>query len=161
MAEEITFPNPDDPRVTLAGTLTVPEGRGPFPAVVLISGSGPQDRDETLFGHRPFAVLADHLSRRGIAVLRYDDRGFGRSTGDHGSATSADFATDANAAVRFLLGRPDIDAKAVGFVYEAHRFTGAGHGFLRAQDGQNGANLAAARQGWPMTVGWFRKYLGA
>lgn len=115
-AEEVSVPNPDARGVTLAGTLTIPEGRGPFPAVVLISGSGPQDRDETLFGHKPFAVLADHLSRRGIAVLRYDDRGFGRSTGDHGSATSADFATDANAAARYLLGRPDIDAKAIGFV---------------------------------------------
>ena len=115
-AEEVTFPNPDDRRVTLAGTLTVPEGRGPFPAVVLISGSGPQDRDETLLGHKPFAVLADHLSGRGIAVLRYDDRGYGRSTGDHASGTSADFATDANAAVRYLLGRADIDPKAIGFV---------------------------------------------
>jgi uncharacterized protein len=115
-AEEVSFQNPDARGVTIAGTVTVPEGSGPFPAVVLISGSGPQDRDETLFGHKPFAVLADHLSRRGIAVLRYDDRGFGRSTGDHGSATSADFATDANAAVRYLLGRSDIDAKSIGFV---------------------------------------------
>ena len=115
-AEEVTFANPEAAGVTLAGTLTVPQGKGPFPAVVLISGSGPQDRDETLFGHKPFAVLADHLSRRGIAVLRYDDRGVGRSTGDHGSATSADFATDANAAIRYLLGRPEIDARSIGFV---------------------------------------------
>ena len=115
-AEEVTFPNPAEREVTLAGTLTVPEGRGPFPAAVLISGSGPQDRDETLFGHKPFAVLTDHLSRGGIAVLRYDDRGVGKSTGDHSAATSAEFATDANAAVRYLLGRPEIDRKAIGFV---------------------------------------------
>jgi uncharacterized protein len=115
-AEHVSFANPVDGRVTLAGTLTIPEGRGRFPAVVLISGSGPQDRDETIFGHKPFAVLGDHLSRRGIAVLRYDDRGFAESTGEHASATSADFATDANAAVRYLLGRADIDPKAIGFV---------------------------------------------
>jgi dienelactone hydrolase len=115
-AEVVSFPNPVSAEVTLAGTLTIPEGKGPFPAAVLISGSGAQDRDETIFGHKPFAVLADHLSRRGIAVLRYDDRGFAASTGDHGSATSADFATDANAAVRYLLGRTDLDPKAVGLV---------------------------------------------
>lgn len=115
-AEEVSFANPADARVVLAGTLTTPDGKGPFPAVVLISGSGPQDRDETIFGHKPFAVLADYLTRRGIAVLRYDDRGFAKSKGDFAVATSADFATDANAAVRFLLGRPDVDHAAVGFV---------------------------------------------
>jgi hypothetical protein len=83
---------------------------------VLISGSGPQDRDETIFDHRPFAVLADHLSRHGIAVLRYDDRGFAASTGDHERATSADLATDASAAVRYLLRRPEIDHAALGFI---------------------------------------------
>ena len=67
--------------VTLAGTLTLPAGAGPHPAVVLITGSGPQDRDEAVMGHRPFLVLADHLTRQGIAVLRCDDRGFGKSTG--------------------------------------------------------------------------------
>jgi uncharacterized protein len=115
-AESVSFANPRDRTVTLAGTLTIPEGAGPFPAAVLISGSGPQDRDETIFGHRPFAVLADHLTRRGIAVLRYDDRGVGGSTGDHGRATSADFATDADAAVRYLLGRRDIRRDAIGLV---------------------------------------------
>jgi uncharacterized protein len=115
-AEDVSFANPDDARVTLAGTLTLPDGPGPFPAAVLISGSGPQDRDETIFGHRPFAVLADHLSQRGVAVLRYDDRGVGRSRGDHANATSADFATDANAAVQYLRGRPEIQHRAIGFV---------------------------------------------
>lgn len=115
-AEEVSFENASARGVTLAGTLTVPDGAGPFPAVVLISGSGPQDRDETIFGHRPFAVLADHFSRRGIAVLRYDDRGFARSTGDHATATSADFATDANAAVRYLRTRRDIAPGAIGLV---------------------------------------------
>lgn len=115
-ALDVTFPNPEAEGVWLAGTLTLPEASRPVPAVVLLSGSGPQDRDESIWGHKPFAVLADHLSRRGIAVLRYDDRGFAQSTGDHASATSADFATDANAAVRYLLSRPEIDPGAIGFV---------------------------------------------
>lgn len=100
--------------VRLAGTLTIPAGAGPFPAVVLVSGSGPQDRDEALMGHRPFAVIADHLARHGIASLRYDDRGTARSTGAHATATSADFADDAGAAVRWLRGRPEV--RRVGIV---------------------------------------------
>lgn len=115
-AEEVTFGNPAANGVTLSGTLTAPEGAGPFPAAILITGSGPQDRDETVFGHKPFAVLADHLSRHGVAVLRYDDRGAGKSTGDFATATSADFASDASAAVRFLLTRPEIDRAAIGFI---------------------------------------------
>ncbi len=102
--------------VTLAGTLTLPAGRRTVSAAVLITGSGAQDRDETLLGHKPFAVLADHLSRHGVAILRYDDRGVGRSTGDFAAATSADFATDANAAVRFLLTRAEIDRATIGLV---------------------------------------------
>jgi pimeloyl-ACP methyl ester carboxylesterase len=115
-AEDVSFANPADASVTLAGTLTIPDGRGPFPAAILLSGSGPEDRDETLFGHKPFAVLADHLSRNGIAVLRYDDRGFAKSTGNHARATSLDFATDANAAFRFLADRAEIKRDAIGFV---------------------------------------------
>lgn len=100
--------------VTLAGTLTVPKGKGPFPAVVLVSGSGPQDRDESLMGHRPFAVLADQLARAGIASLRYDDRGVKGSTGAFATATSLDFADDAEGAVRFLKGRPGIAPGRIG-----------------------------------------------
>ncbi len=94
--------------VKLAGTLTKPKGDGPFPVAVLISGSGPQDRDESLLGHKPFLVLADHLTRKGIAVLRYDDRGVGKSTGKFETATSKDFAEDAAGAVAFLKARKDI-----------------------------------------------------
>ncbi|MBN9319105.1 MAG: alpha/beta hydrolase [Caulobacterales bacterium] len=112
--EEVGFDSA--PGVKLAGTLTLPPGKGPFPAVVLISGSGAQDRDESLLGHKPFLVLADHLTRRGIAVLRYDDRGFAKSTGVFQTATSADFATDAEAAAAFLRARPDIDAAKIGLV---------------------------------------------
>jgi len=104
------------PGVTLAGTLTLPAGDGPHPAVLLVSGSGPQDRDETLLGHKPFLVLADHLTRNGIAVLRLDDRGIGRSTGSFAAATSEDFARDAAEAVRWLRARPEVADGAVGIV---------------------------------------------
>lgn len=113
--EEVRYTNPDGGH-TLAGTLTVPRDGAPHPAVVLISGSGPQDRDETVFGHRPFLVLADHLTRQGIAVLRYDDRGVGESEGDFGSATTEDFVSDALAGVEFLKKRNDIDAGAIGLI---------------------------------------------
>lgn len=105
--EEVTFHNPDFD-INLAGTITKPEGDGPFPAIILISGSGAQDRDETLAGHKPFWVLADYMSRRGIAVLRFDDRGVAKSEGDYSTATTADLATDAKAAVEFLAGRSDV-----------------------------------------------------
>ena len=87
--------------INLAGTLTIPDGPGPFPAVILISGSGLQNRDEELLGHKPFLVIADHLTRNGIAVLRYDDRGFGKSQGNAFTSTSADLATDTEAALEF------------------------------------------------------------
>jgi pimeloyl-ACP methyl ester carboxylesterase len=102
--------------VTLAGTLTLPKGAGPHPAVVLITGSGPQDRDESLLGHKPFLVVADHLTRQGIAVLRYDDRGIGKSTGDFGAATHNDFVDDALAALSWLKARKEIDPKRIGLV---------------------------------------------
>ncbi|MFN3596622.1 MAG: alpha/beta hydrolase family protein [Rubricoccaceae bacterium] len=96
------------PGVVLAGTLTRPEGAGPFPGVVLVTGSGPQDRDQTIFGHRPFAVIADHLTRAGFAVLRYDDRGTAASTGDFAAATLDDLTADAAAALAWLAARPDV-----------------------------------------------------
>ena len=104
---------------SLAGTLTVPHGDGPFPAAVLISGSGAQDRDESLLGHKPFLVLADHLSRNGIAVMRYDDRGVGGSkvgNSDLSDDTSADFATDALLMAKHIAARDDIEAKRIGLI---------------------------------------------
>ncbi len=112
--EEVDFRN-EKAGITLAGTLTVPSGSGPFPAVVLISGSGPQNRNEELLGHKPFLVLADHLTRNGIAVLRYDDRGVGKSEGNYSAATSADLATDAEAAFNMLKGDKRINSKLTGF----------------------------------------------
>lgn len=115
-AEDVAFDNRDEPGVHLAGTLTLPPGKGPFPAAILITGSGQQDRDETMVGHKPFWVIADYLSRRGIAVLRVDDRGVGKSTGEVAKATSADFATDSNAAFAYLRTRADIRPDAIGFI---------------------------------------------
>lgn len=114
--EEVAFDNPFERGVRLAGTLTLPEEEGPFPAAILISGSGANDRDDTELGHKPFAVIADYLTRQGIAVLRTDDRGVGGSTGDFAAATSADLATDADAAARYLMTRPEIRRDAIGFI---------------------------------------------
>lgn len=102
------------PGVTLTGTYSAPKGNGPFPAVVLIAGSGPNTRDETVAGHKIFLVLADALNRAGIAVLRYDKRGIGGSTGAYAQATTADFADDAQAAAQWLSARKDV--KAVGLI---------------------------------------------
>lgn len=113
---DVTYPNPAATGVTLAGTLTLPSTPGPFPAVLLVSGSGPHDRNEWLMGHKPFLVLADHLARRGIAVLRVDDRGTARSTGSFASATSVDFSSDALAGIAFLKSRPEINAKRMGII---------------------------------------------
>ncbi|HTX50874.1 MAG TPA: alpha/beta fold hydrolase [Caulobacteraceae bacterium] len=113
-AEDVSFD--DGPGVKLAGTLTLPPGPGPFPAVVLVSGSGPNTRNEPILGHQIFLVLADHLTRRGIAVLRYDKRGVGQSTGDYAKATTQDFADDAESAVAYLRSRPEIDARRVGII---------------------------------------------
>lgn len=119
---EVTIPVAagSTPAHTLAGTLTIPEaavfGDGPFGLAVLITGSGPQDRDETLFEHKPFAVIADALTRAGVAVLRFDDRGVGGSTGDFSTATTFDFADDVRAAVGFGAAQPEIDAGRVGLI---------------------------------------------
>ncbi|WJG08694.1 alpha/beta fold hydrolase [Aliiglaciecola sp. LCG003] len=115
VSEEVTFDN-TSANITLAGTLTKPQGNEQFAAVILISGSGPQDRDETLFGHKPFAVIADYLTKSGLAVLRFDDRGTAQSQGDFANATSEDFASDVQAAFDFLTTRADIDPRNIGLI---------------------------------------------
>lgn len=112
---EVSFKNDSD-NVTLSGTLTVPKGRGPFKTVILISGSGPQNRNEEILGHKPFLVIADHLTKNGIAVLRFDDRGVGKSTGDFGAATSVEFARDVEAALKFLKTQKNIDSTKIGLI---------------------------------------------
>jgi len=113
--EDVSFSN-EKAGAVFAGTVTTPVGEGPFPAVVLVSGSGAQNRDEEYLGHKPFLLIADHLTRNGIAVLRYDDRGFGESTGSRISATTEDYMEDALCAFEYLSKRPDIDKKRVGII---------------------------------------------
>ncbi len=113
LSEDVAFTN-EKFNISLGGTLTIPKGKGPFPAVILITGSGSQNRNEELMGHKPFWVIADYLTRNGIAVLRYDDRGVGKSQGTPLNSTTADFSTDAGAAFLYLKTRPEIDPKAIG-----------------------------------------------
>jgi fermentation-respiration switch protein FrsA (DUF1100 family) len=113
--EEVRFSNPAG-GFELAGTLTIPEKEGRYPVAILVTGSGPQNRDEELLGHKPFLVLSDYLTRQGIAVLRYDDRGVGKSGGVFRTATTPDFATDAEAAIAFLKKHPGIDSSKIGII---------------------------------------------
>ncbi|HWS01375.1 MAG TPA: CocE/NonD family hydrolase [Prolixibacteraceae bacterium] len=113
--EDVTFQNSRE-NFTLAGTLTLPKKEGRYPAVILISGSGPQNRDEELMGHKPFLVLSDYLTRQGIAVLRFDDRGVAQSKGNFKTATTVDFASDVESAVAYLKTRKEIYAGKIGLV---------------------------------------------
>lgn len=113
--EEVVYEN-EEAGVKLAGTLSTPRTEGPFPVVLLITGSGPQNRDEEILGHRPFLVLSDYLTRQGIAVLRVDDRGVGGSTGNFSRSTTEDFAGDVLAGVEYLKSREDIDPEKIGLI---------------------------------------------
>jgi hypothetical protein len=113
--EEVRYPNSAG-SIEIGGTLTLPSGPGPHPVVLLITGSGAQDRDETLFGHKPFAVIADRLTRDGVAVLRVDDRGVGKTSGDPATSTVEDHASDVEAGLLFLAARSDIDPKRIGLI---------------------------------------------
>ncbi|WP_303315413.1 alpha/beta fold hydrolase [Flavivirga abyssicola] len=113
--EEVTFTNPTA-NISLCGTLSLPKKEGVFPVAILISGSGPQNRDEEIMRHKPFLVIADYLTRNGIAVLRYDDRGVGKSEGVFPKATSADFATDVESAVAYLKARKEINKNKIGLI---------------------------------------------
>lgn len=114
-SEDVRFKN-QQAEIHLAGTLTLPKKEGVFPAVILITGSGPQNRSEELAGHKPFLVLSDYLTKNGIAVLRYDDRGTAMSEGNFNSATSADLAGDVESAVAYLKTRKEIDPKKIGLI---------------------------------------------
>jgi hypothetical protein len=113
--ENVKFNN-TEAGISLSGTFTRPTQKGKYPVVILISGSGRHDRDGSMQTHRPFLVLSDYLTRNNIAVLRYDDRGFGESTGDFSKATTADFAQDVLSAMRYLKSRNDIDIKQIGLI---------------------------------------------
>lgn len=134
--KEVTFENPEA-NVSLTGTLTLPESLSEnTPVVLLVSGSGLQNRDEELFGHRPFAVIADYLARIGIASLRYDDRGFGASTGDGEKATTLDFAADAKAGLDYL--RKIEKFKTVGVLGHSE---GASIAYILAKDSLSGPDF--------------------
>jgi uncharacterized protein len=113
--EEVKFVNTKE-KVLLTGTFTKPGIKGTFPAVIMISGEGPQDRDGENFGHKPFAVIADYFAKHGMAVLRFDDRGTGSSTGSYDSSNLYNFAEDVRAAVNFLRQRKDVDSNAIGML---------------------------------------------
>ena len=154
LAEDVTFPNPDGGH-NLAGTFTRPTSDGPVPAVILIPGSGPYARLPGETGHRPLLVLADHLTRRGIAVLYYDKRGLGESTGDFRSATTEDFASDALAGVAYLKTREDVDAGRIGLAGQSEggliapmaavRSSDVGYIVLLAGPGVNGERIQDAQ----------------
>ena len=114
-SEDVTFKN-TKANISLSGTLTLPEKNGNFPVVILISGSGPQNRDEEIFGHKPFLVLADYLTKNGIAVLRFDDRGTAKSTGNFNNATTFDFAKDVESAIEYLQTRKEINKNKIGLI---------------------------------------------
>jgi pimeloyl-ACP methyl ester carboxylesterase len=116
ISEEVTIIPDKKESHSLAGTLTLPDRAGVFPAVILIAGSGPNDRNETLFGHKPFLVISDYLTRNGFAVLRYDKRGVGASTGDYSKATIQHFTDDAQAAMEYLRQRKEIDPSHIGLL---------------------------------------------
>jgi hypothetical protein len=115
ISEEISFKN-EGAGINLSGTLTLPSVEGKFPVVVLINGSGPQNRNSEILGHKPFLVLSDHLTKNGIAVLRYDERGVGKSEGNYGLSTSKDFAMDVSAAVAYLKTRKEINQDQIGLI---------------------------------------------
>ncbi|HET8754184.1 MAG TPA: alpha/beta fold hydrolase, partial [Salinimicrobium sp.] len=115
VVKEVKFRNAED-NITLSGTLSLPSQKGHFPAVILISGSGPQDRNSEIFGHKAFLVISDYLTRNGIAVLRFDDRGVGKSEGDFSIATTYDFASDVTAALEYLKSQMEINPKKIGLI---------------------------------------------
>ena len=112
---DVSFPN-TYANINLAGTITSPKEEGKYPAVILLTGSGQQDRDETLFGHKPFKVLADYLTRNGIMVLRFDDRGAGKSEGSFENSTIDDFSKDAISALEFLKQQKNVDINKIGII---------------------------------------------
>ncbi len=114
-SEEVIFHN-ESAHIDLSGTLTLPQKEGDFPVVILISGSGAQNRNEEVFGHKPFLVISDYLTRNGIGVFRYDDRGIGRSKGNFKTSTSADFGTDVESAIAYLKTRKEINKDKIGLI---------------------------------------------
>lgn len=142
-SEDIRFEN-KEAGITLAGTFTWPEKGGNFPVAILVSGSGPQNRNEEILNHRPFLVLADYLTRNGIAVLRYDDRGVGESGGDYKAASLDDFTSDAKAAISYVKNRKETDSGKIGVIGHSEGGTIA---FLLAGDTRNNLSYIVSMAG--------------
>lgn len=113
--EDVIYHNKEK-TIQYGATITTPHGPGPFPAVILITGSGQQNRDEEMLGHKPFAVIADHLTKNGFVVLRADDRGMGQTTGDPSTATTLDFSDDINTGIEYLKGRKEVNVKRIALL---------------------------------------------
>jgi uncharacterized protein len=166
--QEVTFRNQKD-RVRLAGTLSLPLSHGPLPAVVLCSGFGPQDRNANLLGHKLLVVLARHLVQRGIAVLRVDDRGVGKSMGNFSEATSEDFARDALAAIAYLKTRKEISHEQIGLLGHSEGGLVAPMAAAQSQDvafvvmmagpGLKGDQIVVGAGGADLEGGWLNKDL--
>jgi uncharacterized protein len=144
--EDVSYPSKPT-GFTLAATITIPTGKGPFPAVILIGGSGAHDRDEALMGHKPFLVLSDYLTRKGIVVLRADKRGVGKSGGNYATATTVDFASDAEAGIAFLQTRLEVDSHKIGLI--GHSEGGVVAPIVAAQDPQVAFIIMMAGYGVP------------
>lgn len=114
--EEVSFINIEADSIKLAGTLTLPKNKKKSVVAILINGSGPLDRDCTIYNHKPFWVIADYLTNNGIAVLRFDERGTAKSEGDYSKATTYDLASDVEAGINYLKTRTDIDASKIGLI---------------------------------------------
>lgn len=155
-SEEVTFANPGA-GIKLAGTLTIPQGNGVYPAVILITGSGAQNRDEEIAGHKPFLVIADNLTRQGIAVLRFDDRGTGASTGDFNTSTSVDFATEVKAAVNYLKTRKEIQTRKIGLA--GHSEGGMVAPMIAVENPDIAFMVLLAAPGIPNSELWIRQLL--
>lgn len=151
LVEEVGYENKTQ-NVHLAGTFTRPKKGTRFPVVLMITGSGPQDRDETIGSHKAFWVIADYLAKLGIAVLRVDDRGIGKSTGNFSGATSADFAMDVMAGIQYLKSRPDVDARKIGLMGHSEGAIIAPYVAARSKDVAFVVMLAGPAEGGKKTM---------
>ncbi len=166
MSDDVEYDNADK-SVHFGATLTSPFGKGKFPAAILITGSGQQDRDETIMEHKPFAVIADYLTKQGFAVLRVDDRGKGKTKGAVATATSADFANDVEATLSFLKKQSNIDTNSIGLIGHSEggliaalvgsRRSDINFIVMLAGPGVSGAELMAAQNEALLTSQGFKK----
>ncbi len=146
-SEDVIYKNADG-SIQYGATVTIPQGKGPFPAVLLVTGSGPQNRDEEIFEHKPFAVIANYLTNNGYVVLRVDDRGIGKTTGDAAKATTNDFVNDAKTSLQYLRTRPEVNKNKTGII--GHSEGGLIAEIIAAEDEQLDFIVLMAAPGIPI-----------